>query len=597
MDASHPVLPNRWGAGQVLRFSGLDGPTRWDGPFWGITTRRRYEFLLRTVPAVRLRISMPAGSGDPLRWFTGDSLHLHHPEAACWAVFLDADCLVGACRGDSSIDLRTGSRGDEEFPEATAFPVEPDSSPYGPGSRTGGTLFFLALKSGRGRKWALAFDPADPGRAARRAEIGLLQNVPDLCERRARRVLGAGLGIEDLPPDRLRAVRKAFSILRGAYKAPEGQFVAPWGTPSAHHVHLNLWDTLFHGWGSRFLDPLLPRQDALMLLQAQREDGFIGNPQFPPAPHHDARGIHPPLLAWAVWNLHRQGDDRALIELAYPRIVRFIEWVRRNRDADGNGLPEWRETDGCESGRDNDPRWDGRIAFNAVDFSGFLGSELLHLARIADALGRKDEAERWRREHARLAETFNRVFWAEDEDFYFDRALDGRRIPVRTNAAFLALFGGLATAERAERLVRRRLLDPDEFWPELPVPTVSLSDPAHEPDMWRGPVWLCYNHLIVEGLLRYGFRREAGELVERTLRAVTGMYERTGSLWEFYDPRNRREPSELRRKGLCRRGAEEEPGGNIADYTWTAAGYLHFVHLSRRGFGGDAGREPPGEMQ
>jgi glycogen debranching enzyme len=137
------------------------------------------------------------------------------------------------------------------------------------------------------------------------------------------------------------------------------------------------------------------------------------------------------------------------------------------------------------------------------------------------------------------------------------------------------LFGGLATPERAERMVREHLLNPKEFWTAMPVPTVSVSDRSYGPDMWRGPVWHCYNHLVLDGLLRYGFRKEAEELIRRTVEATVDWYGRTGSIWEFYDPASKAEPKALDRKGPKR--------GAIAEYSWSAAELLHFLGLSRRG--------------
>ena len=117
-----------------------------------------------------------------------------------------------------------------------------------------------------------------------------------------------------------------------------------------------------------------------------------------------------------------------------------------------------------------------------------------------------------------------------------------------TCASFLPLFAGICTEERAVRLVSV-LTDPDRFWSEMPVPSISLDDPAYGSDMWRGPVWLNYNYMIMQGLRKYGYTAEAEELCRRTLTAVRKVFDETGSVFEFYDPEVKTIPWSMRRKG------------------------------------------------
>ena len=77
------------------------------------------------------------------------------------------------------------------------------------------------------------------------------------------------------------------------------------------------------------------------------------------------------------------------------------------------------------------------------------------------------------------------------------------------------------------------LQDPAEFWPEWPIPTVALNDPAFDPkQMWRGPVWANINYLFVEALSRNGFEALAGELRRKTLDLIM----LHPDIYEYYDP-------------------------------------------------------------
>lgn len=94
--------------------------------------------------------------------------------------------------------------------------------------------------------------------------------------------------------------------------------------------------------------------------------------------------------------------------------------------------------------------------------------------------------------------------------------------------------------EIAARLVAARLVaaltDPRRFWSRWPVPTVALDDPAYDPEaMWRGPVWLNVNYLLIDGLARAGY----GDLArERTLELILN----GGGLYEYYHPQSGAKP-------------------------------------------------------
>jgi hypothetical protein len=54
--------------------------------------------------------------------------------------------------------------------------------------------------------------------------------------------------------------------------------------------------------------------------------------------------------------------------------------------------------------------------------------------------------------------------------------------------------------------------------------------------MWRGPVWLNTAYGVIQGLLRYGYDREAGELAWRLCTGVYRVSAHERRIYEFYDP-------------------------------------------------------------
>ncbi len=86
----------------------------------------------------------------------------------------------------------------------------------------------------------------------------------------------------------------------------------------------------------------------------------------------------------------------------------------------------------------------------------------------------------------------------------------------------LPLWAGLPDPDRAEQLVRRTVLDPERYWRPYGIPNCSAQDPAYKPDNREGSggVWLMWNTMMGEGLLHYGYRAEAAELITRLMTAM-----------------------------------------------------------------------------
>ena len=137
------------------------------------------------------------------------------------------------------------------------------------------------------------------------------------------------------------------------------------------------WDSCFAAIVWRRFDPDRPRAELETLLNAMRPDGFIGHVVFWDQPlsyrrlvyynvtsrHAEMTGtIQPPLLAWA-WKL-AVGDPAK-----EPRIAAHHEWLRSNRDLDGDGLLWLVQPD--ESGLDSSPKFDpvwGRLKHGGYGF-------------------------------------------------------------------------------------------------------------------------------------------------------------------------------------------------------------------------------------
>ena len=380
---------------------------------------------------------------------------------------------------------------------------------------------------------------------------------------------------------------RALSVMKGQVSRPDGAIRHRWTTPDRWpHKDMWLWDSVFHAIGWRHLDVELAREMIDAVFDGQREDGFIPHQL---SPTYGASGhTQPPVLAYGIKLVDAVTPDTAWVRRHYAKLAAYLEWDLAQRDEDHDGLVEWLiEGDitqrSGESGMDNSPRFDfhypARLA--APDFNAFLALECEVLAEFAERLGETQDVPLWRGRHERLCRLINERLWSDEHQLYCDwDPAAGVLSPVLSSAGFLPLIAGVASPERAAALAQH-LRDPAMFGTAFPVPSIAVRDTVHyAKDMWRGPSWVNINWLIARGLERYAAHGAGFMELAQTLDAVTlGEIERTcmafGTFFEYFDDRRAVEPPQLLRKGVC------DPGNPfrqvIHDYGWTTTLYLDLV--------------------
>jgi len=323
------------------------------------------------------------------------------------------------------------------------------------------------------------------------------------------------------------------------------------------------WDSCFAAIVWRRFEPSRARAELESLLAAQRPDGFLGHTifwrshvswlrlLFYNVVSKRAEGtetIQPPLLAWA-WRI-AVGDPNE-----EPRIALHMDWLRQNRDLEGDGLLWIVQPD--ESGLDASPKFEevwGRRANGRIGFP-----LLVHRNRRLDWDARRVRDAGgpvlceplvntlWSlslRAMGRPSATPALVdrLWDERRGLFLDEAQPGG---VRPQTLTWASLAPLALPDLPEeigrRLVEEHLLSEREFLTPVAPPSVAVGERGYEPGggrgpirrYWRGPTWVNSAWLVWLGLRRLGYEAEA----ERLATGVIGAAAREG-LREYYDPRN-----------------------------------------------------------
>lgn len=551
------MLPNVIGEGGLFGFSGMDGETCALSGFLATWAADGCSLLFHTKKRRLLRLRLPAEAETIFA--TGDACRFRTSAGERGLVYAAWHTLVGYGfdAAEVSLEFEDGTPAERQSPQLWTTRDE-----------NGGDYLVLAA---RDRMFGLGYGKTAQ-EAAGRAQAGLAADPAGETEQRLRLYETSPL-LRDSGHARL--LNKCISVMKVNTLSPEGAFGNMWSTPDrVPHKDMWLWDTVFHSLAMNELDAGVSWQCLRTMLDTAGPDGMIAH-------HMSAAGrrssiTQPPILAWGVWENYAAEPDAAKLRHALPILERYLEWDLRNRDANGNGLLEWKiEGDvNCrsgESGMDNSSRFDEAIPLDAVDFSVFMALDMAYTAKIAAALGLTDKAAAWDARAKKLSAAIVAELWDERDRFFYDKRPDGTFSRVRAVSGFLPLLLDELPPSCVEGLTAS-LRDPAHFAAAVPVPSLALSEPTWGTDMWRGPTWINLNYLIVQGLRRQGRHAEADALADGTIALVGRYYERYGVVFEYYDSADERHPPACDRKGPVRPDYDiRVKVDSIRDYHWTAA--------------------------
>jgi hypothetical protein len=543
-------LPDIWGLGQLLAFSGIDGFTDFDAPFVLYTGERPGSFIVR-LP-VEAKIEFRDLADLEFKMILGDAVLADSPAGMFAWAFRDHHTLIGDKPSKAHMVANTQIIADQP-----AVIAQTD------------TLILAGLA--KNTRWVLmVVKKEEKEKIKDLLEAALRADLENTLAARAEYVLKVQVP-KTLDAGRTRLFYKAVSVMKMNTEAPGGKFGRRWTTPDRWpHRKMWLWDTAFHGIGFAGVDPAVGQDIVLAMLEQVGPDGMLPHCVSPDGERSEI--TQPPVLAWSVWSIFQKTDDRKWADECLPLLVRYLDWIRRNRDKNNNGLPEWfiEGSPLCrsgESGMDNSSRFDKAVLMDATDFAGFLCHDYQSVAQIADRLEQKDIASSARQQADRIITAVNDLLWSDKEGFYFDRLFDGTLSNIKASSGFVPLLAGIPDATRAAAL-QKQLRNPSTFAAPYPVPSISLDSGTYTKDMWRGPAWINYNFIIYRGLLKYGLQQDAEWLKERTLVGIQKWYEKEGCLFEFYDSLDLTSPHLLDRK---QRLSTHDFYAPISDYHWTAA--------------------------
>lgn len=549
------ITPNVWGQGQLFAFSALDGKSMISDDFVGILSGDKIGIRFFSKTKRELILTAKTFFAPQFKTVASDIITFQTETGEINIIYADTHLIVGnTAKPYSPFVLTEGEVVTENHGDIQIQ------------NTLDGDYTAILHKNG---KFAFAFGHS------KEEVIALVDKGIELdveTEKAKKLEIYEKFTVKEEKYQRLYA--KCLSVMKSQLYSPEGRYTKIWSTPDRlPHVNLWLWDSVFHSVGYRNINPTLAEDLILDIFEGQTENGFI--------PHSAnlqtiSRITQPMVIGWGSYLVYQKSGNKEFLKTVFEHNKKFLEWCHENRRQSETYLYTWlttnEETCRCdECGMDNSPRFDKKTYLEAIDFSCFMANDCRYMAKIAAELGDTQGEKYFTEWYNNIKTAVNDKLWSEEDGFYFDYdILDKKLHKVWSVASFLPLLAGICDGKRAEKLVSQ-LKNPKTFGTPFPVPCISKEDPSYGSDMWRGPVWLNYNYMIISGLKEYGFCDLAQELTDKTVDVVNEWYLRTGTVYEFYDPENASAPKELNRKGkVFEPYSIDVKFQSVRDYGWTA---------------------------
>ena len=157
---------------------------------------------------------------------------------------------------------------------------------------------------------------------------------------------------------------------------------------------------------------------------------------------------------------------------------------------------------------------------------------------MADVLGKSKEAAEMR-ERSKEYTASLATLWDPQAGIFLHKDLHTGEFGHRLSPTnFYPMLAKAATPEQADEMIRKHLLNPDEFWGDRVLPAIAKNDPAFkDQDYWRGRIWAPMNWLVYLGLRNYDTPtaiRARRELAEKSFRLFLKEWNDKGHVHENY---------------------------------------------------------------
>lgn len=319
------------------------------------------------------------------------------------------------------------------------------------------------------------------------------------------------------------------------------------------------WDTFFAATLAGIGDRDLAYANVVEMLREETPNGFVPN-LARPGGWKTFDHSEPPVGAITVLGLYGQFHDRWFLADTFEPLLSWNRWWDQHRQiqgylAWGNDGPtnptnlddRFRETGAgtiYESGLDNSPMYDGNtydkklhlMEFADVGLMGMYIADCDALAQIAAELGRTAEAKELRERSDRYRASLA-TLWSEPDGIFLNKDLHTGQFSHRLSPTnFYPLLARAATPAQAQTMIKKHLLNPEEFWGQWVIPSIARNDPAFkDQNYWRGRIWGPMNYLVYLGLRNYDDADVRRDFAQKSYELFVKEWKENGHVHENYN--------------------------------------------------------------
>ena len=307
------------------------------------------------------------------------------------------------------------------------------------------------------------------------------------------------------------------------------------GVTHANQGPVFCWDSFFNGLMATYDNPEMARATFRAVLSDALPNGMVrGVKHWSMGP--STGNSQPPVGSMCIWRAHLLRPDVDFLREAYPALKAWNAWWMKYRNARKDGLLQWGSEDGSfvnamyETGWDDTPHFQGvegvkmegtTMNVYAVDLCALWAMDAHYLSLIADAIGEKEAAKQHRKDAEAMNQRINEKLWNEELGIYCSRFFDkedgtpGAFLTKLAPLNFYPLISGAASKEQAGRALQI-LTDPEQFWGEWIVPTISRKEPEyHSQRYWSGNIWGPSTYLTWLGVKQYASKEIKAEFAQK----------------------------------------------------------------------------------
>jgi len=252
------------------------------------------------------------------------------------------------------------------------------------------------------------------------------------------------------------------------------------------------------------------------------------------------------------------GKDRKYLEKLYTSLERFDEYLWKTRDSDNNGcLETWcvwdTGEDNCSRFGSAPPFWTldvpptdeqvkkmtkdelkaccnkptidlnhSPVPVESMNIMSYSYTSRDVLAKISKELNNGKE-QYWREKADEVRAKIKSYLWDEKKHACYDRDKNNEVMDILVHNNLRCMYFGSFDQQMADDFIKYHLMNPDEFWTPMPLPSIAVNDSVFRNisgNNWSGqPEGLTFQRSI-RALENYGHFAELTMIGQKFLKAV-----------------------------------------------------------------------------